>query len=353
MSKLALARKYRPRKLSSLIGQEGLRRTMTNAIASGRVAHAYVLSGPRGTGKTSTARILARALNCESGPTPEPCGTCDICLAIIAERNLDVTEMDAASQTGVDDVRQLLESIPYAPVQSRHKVYIIDEAHMLSKNAWNALLKTLEEPPAHVVFLFCTTEPRKIPVTVLSRCQRFQLGLISDEQLFDLFKEIANAEGAVPTLEALTVVVKAAEGSARDGLSVLDQLIATFPDGATGAEARDLIGLPDEAKVAAILDHALGGNAAAAIKAWRALIDPGIDPMQAIKDMMAKVHDMSIFAAAPEAATALGLVAPSQKKVPYERLQNVWSLLAKAAIEMGDLPDRRSAGDMAVLRIAA
>lgn len=354
-TRLALARRYRPRTLSELIGQPALQRTLANAVQSGRQAHAYMFSGPRGTGKTSTARILARALNCEQGPTPEPCGTCAQCQAILADRHLDVIEMDAASRTGVDDVRQLIEGIPYAPVQGRFKIYIVDEAHMLSKNAWNALLKTLEEPPAHSVFVFCTTEPRKVPATVLSRCQRFQLQHIAAAELSTLFTTIAAAEGVKVSPEAIQIVVRAAEGSARDGLSILDQLIAAYPTGASGAEARDLLGLPDQVRIRAILKAALERNPQAALTAWRELLQGGADPAQGIKDLMQLVHDLAIIQAAPGAAPVCGIRTSTNGKtnIPYERLQAAWAILSKAAQEMNDAPDRHAAGDMAILRLSA
>src|SRR5687768_1874553 len=226
-----LARKYRPRNFRELIGQDAMVQTLANAIERGRLAHAFLMTGVRGVGKTSTARLIAKALNCVGpdglgGPTIDPCGVCEHCVAIAEGRHIDVIEMDAASHTGVDDVREIIEAVRYASVSARYKIYIIDEVHMLSKNAFNALLKTLEEPPEHVKFLFATTEVAKVPVTVLSRTQRFDLRRIPADSLVEHFTQIAGAEGVAAEPEALAMIARAAEGSARDGLSILDQAIA-------------------------------------------------------------------------------------------------------------------------------
>src|SRR6202142_3048854 len=226
-----LARKYRPSDFTGLFGQEALVRTLSNAFASGRIAHAFMLTGVRGVGKTTTARIIARALNCigpdgkRTTPTIHPCGVCDSCITIAESRNVDVQEMDAASHTGIDDVREIIEGVRYAPASARYKVYIIDEVHMLSKQAFNGLLKTLEEPPPHVKFVFATTEIRKVPVTVLSRCQRFDLRRIETPELVGLLETIAKKEKVAISHDALALIARAAEGSARDGLSLLDQAL--------------------------------------------------------------------------------------------------------------------------------
>ena len=246
-----LARKYRPQTFAELIGQDAMVQTLGNAIKRDRLAHAFLMTGVRGVGKTSTARLIAKALNCigtdgQGGPTIDPCGVCEPCVAIAEGRHIDVIEMDAASHTGVDDVREIIEAVRYSAVSARYKIYIIDEVHMLSKNAFNALLKTLEEPPGHVKFLFATTEVNKVPITVLSRCQRFDLKRISTEKLSAHFAEISAKEDVVAEAEALTLIAQAAEGSVRDGLSILDQAIAHADmegDGkVTAAQVRDMFG---------------------------------------------------------------------------------------------------------------
>ena len=253
------------RRSSALIGQEAMVRTLANAIESGRLAHAFILTGVRGVGKTTTARIIARALNCvgtdgQGGPTVAPCGECDNCQAIAEDRHVDVLEMDAASRTGVDDIRELIGGVRYRPVQARFKVYIIDEVHMLSRNAFNALLKTLEEPPEHVKFIFATTEIRKVPVTVLSRCQRFDLRRVDADKLIDHFRRIATEESAEIDDEALALLARAAEGSVRDGLSLLDQAIAHGAGRVTAAAVRDMLGLADRAVVFDLFEALMNGR---------------------------------------------------------------------------------------------
>ena len=261
-----LARKYRPSTFAELIGQEAMVRTLSNAIATGRIAHAFILTGVRGVGKTTTARILARALNCvgpdgSGGSTAEPCGQCAQCLAIADDRHVDVLEMDAASRTGVDDIRELTEGVRYRPVSGRYKVYIIDEVHMLSKNAFNALLKTLEEPPPDVKFVFATTEINKVPVTVLSRCQRFSLRRVPVEQLIPHYRRIAEAEGVEVEPAALALIARAADGSVRDGLSLLDQAIALSGGRVAEAAVRDMLGVADRGLVFDLLESVLRGDA--------------------------------------------------------------------------------------------
>src|ERR1700761_9728155 len=265
-----LARKYRPSTFTELIGQEAMVRTLSNAIATGRIAHAFILTGVRGVGKTTTARILARALNCvgsdgSGGSTAEPCGRCEQCLAIADDRHVDVMEMDAASRTGVDDIRELIDGVRYAPGAARYKVYIVDEVHMLSKQAFNALLKTLEEPPPHVKFIFATTEIRKVPITVLSRCQRFDLRRIDAEVLTEHFNRIAAAEAVTVEPDAMALIARAADGSARDGLSLMDQAIARGGGTVTAEQVRDMLGLADRAVVLDLFEAAMGGNAKEAL----------------------------------------------------------------------------------------
>src|SRR3954467_8419139 len=265
-----LARKYRPQRFSELIGQDAMVQTLGNAIQRDRLAHAFLLTGVRGVGKTSTARLIAKALNCigpdgQGGPTIDPCGVCEPCVAIAEGRHIDVVEMDAASNTGVDDVREIIEAVRYSAVSARYKVYIVDEVHMLSKNAFNALLKTLEEPPAHVKFLFATTEVNKVPITVLSRCQRFDLRRIPAETLARHFGAVAKAEEVEVEPAALALIARAAEGSARDGLSILDQAIAHGAGGVSADQVRSMLGLSDRGAIRELLGLLLAGDAAGAL----------------------------------------------------------------------------------------
>ncbi|NQU59570.1 MAG: DNA polymerase III subunit gamma/tau, partial [Rhodospirillales bacterium] len=300
-----LARKYRPAAFSGLIGQDAMVRTLTNAINSDRLAQAFILTGVRGVGKTSTARIIARALNCsgadgKGGPTPEPCGVCDNCRAIAEDRHVDVLEMDAASHTGIDNMREVIDGVRYRPTTARFKIYIIDEVHMLSKSAFNALLKTLEEPPEHVKFVFATTEIRKVPVTVLSRCQRFDLRRIDREMLSEYFSAIAEKEGVKISAAALNLISRAADGSVRDGLSLLDQAISNAgPDGADGSggnaeisesQVRDMLGLADRSQSFMLLEFVMAGDVAPALKLLDQFYQDGADPLAVLEDLLEITH---------------------------------------------------------------
>ena len=297
-----LARKYRPQNFSELIGQDAMVTTLGNAIKRGRLAHAFLLTGVRGVGKTSTARLIAKALNCigpdgQGGPTIDPCGVCDPCRAIAEGRFIDVMEMDAASHTGVDDVREIIEASRYATLSARFKIYIIDEVHMLSKNAFNALLKTLEEPPPHVKFLFATTEVNKVPVTVLSRCQRFDLRRITSDKLAAHFAFVAEAEGVAAEPEALALIARAAEGSARDGLSILDQAIAHAGMEGEGVRAdavREMLGLSDRGAIRDLLALVLAGDGPAALAALRRQYDLGVDPVGVLRSLLETVHAVTL-----------------------------------------------------------
>ena len=284
-----LARKYRPSDFSGLVGQDALVRTLTNAIAQGRLAHAFMLTGVRGVGKTTTARILARAFNCigidgKGGPTAEPCGKCEHCTAIAEDRHVDVIEMDAASRTGVGDIRELIEGVRYRPVSARYKIYIIDEVHMLSTNAFNALLKTLEEPHAHVKFVFATTEIRKVPVTVLSRCQRFDLRRIDADVLAQHFAGIAKAEGAKISANALALIARAADGSARDGLSLLDQAIGMGEGEVSEEQVRDMLGLADRTQLFDLFEGLMQGEAKA-LDQLNTMYQSGADPIVVLQEI--------------------------------------------------------------------
>ena len=359
-----LARKYRPTDFTSLIGQEAMVRTLTNAIAAGRLAHAFVLTGVRGVGKTTTARIIARALNCigpdgTGGPTVEPCGVCANCKAIAQDRHVDVMEMDAASRTGVDDIREIIDGVRYRPTSARFKIYIIDEVHMLSKNAFNALLKTLEEPPEHVKFIFATTEIRKVPVTVLSRCQRFDLRRIEVQRLADHFKGICEKEGADISEAALHLIARAADGSVRDGLSILDQAIA-MTEGAIGEDlVRDMLGLADRSQSFMLLDAMLGGRVPVALQLLSQMYQDGADPAAVLNDLLEIVHMLTRAKLVPETLSdpAVPEIERVRGKDLSERLgmgalARAWQMLLKGVSEVQHAPNAIQATEMIIVRLA-
>jgi DNA polymerase-3 subunit gamma/tau len=359
-----LARKYRPQTFAELIGQEAMVRTLANAIARDRLAHAFLMTGVRGVGKTSTARLIAKALNCigpdgQGGPTISPCGVCEPCRAIAEGRHIDVIEMDAASHTGVDDVREIIEAVRYAAVSARYKIYIIDEVHMLSRNAFNALLKTLEEPPAHVKFLFATTEVEKLPVTVLSRTQRFDLRRIPVELLEAHFAEICRKEGVEAEPEALHIIANAAEGSARDGLSILDQAIAhadlDTEGKVTAARLREMLGLADKGAQRRLFGHILEGDGKALLAAIDAQYALGVEPLALMRAQMDLAHRITVAqvsGAEPEG------VSPDEReelaqwagRLPAGQLHRLWQLLLKGHEEVRLAPDPLVALRMALLR---
>ena len=356
-----LARKYRPQSFDELIGQEPMVQTLANAIERGRIAHAFLLTGVRGVGKTSTARLIAKALNCigphgDGGPTITPCGTCENCQAIAEGRHIDVIEMDAASHTGVDDVREIIDAVRYASVSARYKIYIIDEVHMLSKNAFNALLKTLEEPPEHVKFLFATTEVGKVPVTVLSRCQRFDLKRIPAEKLIAHFGQVAAAEGVAVEPDALAMIVRAAEGSARDGLSILDQAIAHGAGAVTADQVRDMLGLADRGRIRDLLGLVLQGETAAALDALDESHALGVDPASLLRGLMEALHSAS---RAKAGASAEVLLSAEQRefaetlaaKLSWAQIHRLWQMLLKGLADVSTAPDPQEAATMAVLRL--
>ena len=359
-----LARKYRPQTFDDLKGQDALVRTLRNAFEQNRVHHAFVLTGVRGVGKTTTARIIAKGLNCigpdgQGGPTMKPCGVCDNCRAIAEDRHVDVLEMDAASHTGVDDVRELIENVRYRPVAGRYKVYIVDEVHMLSKNAFNALLKTLEEPPEHAKFIFATTEIRKVPITVLSRCQRFDLRRIDIALLVELFERVCRDEQVEAEPEALRLVARAADGSARDGLSILDQAIALASGPVTVEGVRDMLGLVDRVRIYDLFEAVMAGRIADGLTVLSELYDGGADPVVVIQDLMELTHAITRMKAAPQAAGANDLGEAERERgralaetLAVPSLTRTWQMLAKGLAEVQSAPVPVAAAEMVLIRVA-
>jgi DNA polymerase III subunit gamma/tau len=360
-----LARKYRPQNFAELIGQDAMVQTLGNAIKRDRLAHAFLMTGVRGVGKTSTARLIAKALNCigadgQGGPTIDPCGVCEPCVAIAEGRHIDVIEMDAASHTGIEDVREIIEAVRYAAVSARYKIYIIDEVHMLSKQAFNGLLKTLEEPPPHVKFLFATTEVSKIPITVLSRCQRFDLKRITPELLAANFRMICEKEGVEAEDEALALIATAAEGSARDGQSILDQAIAHADmdgDGkVTAAQLRTMLGLSDRAAVRRLFAMLLAGDAQAVLAEAQAQYGLGVEPAATLSGLLREVHLVTLAKlgsgydpALPEEARAA--IEAMADQLSFPKLHRLWQLLFKGHEEVARATLPVESCDMALLRV--
>ncbi|WP_298495487.1 DNA polymerase III subunit gamma/tau [uncultured Maritimibacter sp.] len=358
-----LARKYRPETFADLIGQGAMVRTLKNAFAADRIAQAFIMTGIRGIGKTTTARIIAKGMNCigpdgTGGPTVEPCGQCEHCVAIAEGRHVDVLEMDAASRTGVGDIREIIDSVHYRAASARYKIYIIDEVHMLSTSAFNALLKTLEEPPAHVKFIFATTEIRKVPVTVLSRCQRFDLRRIEPEDMIGLLRKIATKENAEIADDALALITRAAEGSARDATSLLDQAISHGAGETTADQVRAMLGLADRGRVLDLMDMILRGDAAGALTELGQQYADGADPMAVLRDLAEVTHWVSVIKITPEAAED-PTVSPDERArgqgmaeaLPQRVLARMWQMLLKAIEEVGAAPNAMMAAEMAVIRL--
>jgi DNA polymerase-3 subunit gamma/tau len=359
-----LARKYRPATFSGLIGQDVLVRTLTNAFASGRLAHAFILTGVRGVGKTTTARIVARALNCigpdgNGSPTTEPCGVCLHCTSIAEDRHIDIMEMDAASRTGVDDIRELIDGVRYRPTSARYKVYIIDEVHMLSKNAFNALLKTLEEPPEHVKFVFATTEIRKVPITVLSRCQRFDLNRVEVEELSKHFDSIISKESASISAVALHLISRASDGSVRDGLSLVDQAISQADGEITEDQVREMLGLADRSQTFELLESVLSGAIADALGHFDKQYQDGADPVALFEDLLEITHFLTRIKIlptvtdnpdVPEIERTQGNAMASN--LSMASLARAWQILLKGLGEVRMAPSQKQAAEMVLVRLA-
>ncbi len=360
-----LARKYRPQTFAQLIGQDAMVQTLANAIRRERLAHAFLMTGVRGVGKTTTARLIAKALNCigpdgQGGPTIDPCGVCEPCTAIAEGRHIDVIEMDAASHTGVDDVREIIEAVRYAAVSARYKIYIIDEVHMLSRNAFNALLKTLEEPPPHVKFLFATTEADKLPVTVLSRCQRFDLRRISAPMLAGHFAGICAAEAVEADAEGLAMIAAAAEGSVRDGLSILDQAIAHADLGGEGrvtaAQVQEMLGLADKSVQRRLFAALLAGEGAQLLELVAQQFSLGVEPLALLRGAMELTHRATVA----QLGQSVGEAASAEERAAIEgwakdlsagQLHRLWQLLLKGFEEVRSAPDPLVSAQMALLRV--
>jgi DNA polymerase-3 subunit gamma/tau len=358
-----LARKYRPETFADLVGQDAMVRTLKNAFEADRIAQAFIMTGIRGTGKTTTARIIAKGMNCigpdgQGGPTTEPCGVCEHCTAIMEGRHVDVMEMDAASNTGVANIREIIDSVHYRAASARYKVYIIDEVHMLSTGAFNALLKTLEEPPEHVKFIFATTEIRKVPVTVLSRCQRFDLRRIEPEVMIAMLQRIAQSEGAQIADDALALITRAAEGSARDATSLLDQAISHGAGETTADQVRAMLGLADRGRVLDLFDMILKGDAAGALMELSGQYADGADPMAVLRDLAEITHWTSVVKITPEAAED-PTISPEERQrgtqmaeaLPMRVLTRLWQMLLKALEEVANAPNAMMAAEMAIIRL--
>ncbi|NCC03534.1 MAG: DNA polymerase III subunit gamma/tau [Proteobacteria bacterium] len=356
-----LARKYRPSTFAELIGQEAMVKTLTHAIQTGRLPQAWMLTGVRGIGKTTTARIIAKALNCTgrdpASQTIEPCGACDACRAITEDRHVDIQEMDAASRTGVDDIREIVEGVRYGPVSAKYKIYILDEVHMLSKNAFNALLKTLEEPPAHTKFIFATTEIRKVPVTVLSRCQRFDLRRIQSSELTTHFLNIVKKEGAEAEESAIKLIAQAADGSVRDGLSLLDQAIALGNGRVSEADVKEMLGLADRGASLMLCAHVLRGEMPEVLVAYDGMLQSGCDPLQVLQDMAASIHlltrakiitETAFFEDMPEAERSF---VREMEAVSIPALARAWQILIKGISEVQIAAQPAIAAEMVLIRL--
>jgi DNA polymerase-3 subunit gamma/tau len=355
MSYLVLARKWRPRRFAELVGQEHVVRALTNALETGRVHHAFLFTGTRGVGKTTIARIFAKSLNCERGQGAEPCGECAACQDIDAGRFVDLLEIDAASNTGVDDVRALIENAQYMPARGRTKVYLIDEVHMLSKSAFNALLKTLEEPPGHVKFLLATTDPQKLPVTVLSRCLQFNLRRLEETQIAAQMHKILAAENIAYEPGAIALLARGADGSLRDGLSLLDQAIAYSGGQLTEAGVNAMLGTVDRDQVAALLDALVAGDGGALLNRIDEMAMYSPDFGQVLEDLAAALHRIQLHQLVPNFAGEAGRVdaAALAQRLPPELTQLWYQMAITGRRDLGLAPSPRAGFEMALLRMLA
>jgi DNA polymerase-3 subunit gamma/tau len=355
---LVLARKYRPAKFADMIGQEAMVTTLQNAITSNRIAHAFVLTGIRGVGKTTTARIIAKALNCLNRAVDcEPCGTCDNCVAITNDRHQDVLEIDAASHTSVDQMRSLIENVRYTPLTARYKIYIIDEVHMLSKSAFNALLKTLEEPPEHVKFIFATTEARKIPITILSRCQRFDLRRIGIDSLLHYYAKLVANENMKATSEALRLIAAAAHGSVRDGLSMLDQALSMTSGNLKEEDVRQMLGIANNDAVYKLFEEVSQGNIEKVLSTAKEIYDNGADPVLIFQDMLEIIHRVTKYKHCSKPDPEIGDIELNRVKALADRLDTPflarsWQMMLKGLEEVKTATLPYQALEMALVRLA-
>ena len=360
MSYLALARKYRPQTFDELVGQEVLVTTLSNAIKNNRLHHAYILTGIRGVGKTTTARIIAKTLNCENKINPEiACGTCDNCQAITGSKHQDVIEIDAASKTGVDDIREIIDAIAYAPVMAKYKIYIIDEVHMLSNNAFNALLKTLEEPPVKVKFIFATTEIKKVPITILSRCQRFDLRRLDELEIKGHLQNIVNQEGFKSEEGALEIIAKMSEGSVRDSLSLLDQALATNQgnEELTQAIVEKILGLNDKEKTIELFQNILSGNLENSLNSFNNFYNYSSDISQLIVDLLDLTHKSTMvkslknYDLAQYSNSQKEQISKISSKISLSSLTKIWQILNKGKVEMSFATSQKITFEMLLVRI--
>lgn len=355
---MVLARKYRPTTLSQVVGQDFLVETLKRGIEGGRLGHAFILTGIRGTGKTTTARLIARSLNCEVGPTSEPCGVCSSCITLSEDRSLDVIEIDAASRTSVDDVREIIEASHYKTATSRYKIYIIDEVHMLSKSAFNALLKTLEEPPMHVKFIFATTEIHKVPATILSRCVRFDLKRIDVPVLQNYFKKICAQEQVTFEEDAISLIVRTAEGSVRDGLSLLDQAMTYGEGHLTAPNIRKMLGTADPGALLDLFHKLLEGKCAESLESLRCFYREGVDASKLLEDLLDLTHHVQCLKINPqwdEKRTFSPLyhekIQDLAKSLSIPTLTRMWQLLIKGLDELKKVPIPQRALDVLIIRL--